>query len=257
MADIKAEFQHNGYLFLQAFFSPQEVKELSEVIAKTSALLPPKNSLDKNKMRFYSNLYRQSEQLRDMMSSQKIVDLICSLADDDIWMRWDQAVIKYSGGEEFPWHQDNGYNDLAVEHFQFWVSLSSMDENNGGLSLIPGSHRNGILEHTDVYNHRYYKPQQGTPVTIKADPGDVVVFSSLLLHRTSTNQTLNERLAYVAEYMKTADSDPGLEPPYFQVSANRQPQPRMIDVMPGMQPANRDKKRKDGWRKFLSIGKRL
>ncbi len=232
MQDLKAEFEKSGYLFLPAFFNAEEIKQLRLAITEASEKLPQKNSLDKNKMLFFSNLYKHSDVLRRMMSSKSIVDLLCGLAGSDIWMRWDQAVIKYPGGEEFPWHQDNGYNDLNIGHFQFWVSLSRMDERNGGLSLIPGSHLNGVLKHIDLENHRYHKPEVENALTIEADVGDVVVFSSLLLHRTSPNISGNERLAYVAEYMKITDFDPTVNPPYFVVSGECLPDPHLATHFP-------------------------
>jgi ectoine hydroxylase-related dioxygenase (phytanoyl-CoA dioxygenase family) len=232
MQDLKAEFEKSGYLFLPAFFNAEEIKQLNLPINEASEKLPRKNSLDKNKMLFFSNLYKHSDALRRMMSSKRIVDLLCRLAGADIWMRWDQAVIKYPGGEEFPWHQDNGYNDLDIGHFQFWVSLSRMDEQNGGLSLIPGSHLQGVLKHIDLENHRYHKPEVESAVTIEAHAGDVVVFSSLLLHRTSPNISGNERLAYVAEYMKITDFDSTIHPPYFVVSSGCLPDPHLTADFP-------------------------
>jgi hypothetical protein len=52
-------------------------------------------------------------------------------------------------------------------------------------------------------------------VWVEADVGDVVVFSSLLLHKTYENVANDARWAYVAEVLKLGDFDPTIKPPYF------------------------------------------
>ena len=50
---------------------------------------------------------------------------------------------------------------------------------------------------------------------ITPDVGDVILFSSLLLHKTGENTTPKSRWAYVAEMLKLGDFDPTIKAPYF------------------------------------------
>src|SRR5208337_4412923 len=53
-----------------------------------------------------------------------------------------------SGNTEFPWHQDNGY--VAIEpatNVTIWAALDDVDERNGCVWVVPGSHAKGLLDH--------------------------------------------------------------------------------------------------------------
>lgn len=184
-------------------------------------------------MRFYSNIYFESQGLQRILSEQRLVDLIKAVAGPDIWIRWDQAVAKGSGSGEFPWHQDNGYNSLKVEHFQLWIALSTINDERGGLRLVPGSHKNGVLPHVAVGNHMTYRGPMGEPVSVEAEAGDMILFSSLLLHYTCPNVSPYDRWAYVVEYMSMSHYDPFIHAPYFIVAENGVSKPHFTNTAPG------------------------
>ena len=56
----------------------------------------PKDSrpdvLNLGEMRFYSNIFFHSKPLQEKLSDQKLLDVVCSIAGPDLWIRWDQAV---------------------------------------------------------------------------------------------------------------------------------------------------------------------
>ena len=54
----------------------------------------------------------------------------------------------------------------------------------------------------------------------EAGRGDIVLFSSLMLHYTGPNVSTNHRWAYVVEYMKSEHFDPYIEGPYMIVAEN-------------------------------------
>jgi ectoine hydroxylase-related dioxygenase (phytanoyl-CoA dioxygenase family) len=137
-------------------------------------------------------------------------------------------VVKNPGAPEFPWHQDNAYNRLKDAHYQFWIGLTEMDEHNGGLWLQPGSHSQGLLPHVRQSNHvRCTRPPENARL-IASEKGDVILFSSLMLHHTKPNESASERWAYVVEYMSLDDYDPLVKPPYFIVSEGGVPAPKSV-----------------------------
>ena len=92
--------------------------------------------LDKGNLNFHALLMHCSEKIRAFISQAKIIDLLSPLAGPDIWVRWDQAVEKQRGAGTFPWHQDNQYSYLKDQHYQFWISMTSMTADNGGLWVV-------------------------------------------------------------------------------------------------------------------------
>ena len=109
---------------------------------------------------------------------------------------------------------------MPQPHFEIWIALTEMRKNNGGLWVVPGSHKvrqrhRFINSHMVAVDSDRYDAVDSGKVFIEADAGDVVIFSSLLLHKTYENTTERARWSYVAEVMKLGDFDPTIKPPYF------------------------------------------
>jgi len=230
--DHKQDFEDNGFTFYPKLFSSAEMTELAESI-KDAQSRAEGSPLDRSGLTFKNNLYLRSEGLRRFISSQKIVDTLRQIIGPDFWCRWDQTVDKQPGGDEFPWHQDNGYNGLVDGHLQFWIALTEMTEENGGLWLQRGSHRHGLLPHHPTDNHLACPGNEADAVFVAAEPGDALAFSSFTLHRTEKNTTDKPRTAYVIEYMSCEHFDPYIQAPYFIVSEGGRSNPHFARFYKG------------------------
>jgi hypothetical protein len=216
-------FRRDGYFQVPAVLTEDEVAAARDAILEAATLAPESCTLSTGGMQFYSNLLPHSPALRDLVGDLRILDLVLPLAGGDAWVRWDQAVVKGPGAPTFPWHQDNGYNRLRHEHFQVWVALSESTPDNGGLWVVPGSHDRARSHHRTGEFEEVDGDEPHGAVCLAAGPGDVTVFSSLLLHTTRPNVTDQDRWAYVAEYVRLAHHDPFVWPPYLVVARRGQP----------------------------------
>jgi hypothetical protein len=215
-------FEERGYVVARGFFARAEMAELVDEIRAADAADPRASGLSRGELRFYSNVFRRSERLRGFLSQPRLVDFLTPVVGPDFFVRWDQAVEKGPGAPTFPWHQDNGYSGLLDAHYQLWIALTDGTKDNGGLWLAPGSHRS-LLPHRRVGAHRAAEVAPEQPLLVEAEAGDVVLFSSLLLHRTLPNVSDAPRWAYVIEYMSTRHFDPSIQAPYLMVARNGRP----------------------------------
>lgn len=222
------EFSEQGYTVARGFFRQREMEDLIDAIKTADPKRGQPSGLNKGNLLFYSNIFFKSRKLQEFLSQPCLVDFLKTVIGPDFWVRWDQAVYKGPGAPEFPWHQDNGYNALKDEHYQLWIALSKMNAERGGLWLVPGSHKRGLLLHENVGNHMVYLGPTENAVCLEAEVGDVVLFSSRMLHYTSPNVSNHGRWAYVAEYMALDHFDPYIEPPYFVVARNGKPRPEFV-----------------------------
>ncbi|HYF45714.1 MAG TPA: phytanoyl-CoA dioxygenase family protein [Acidimicrobiales bacterium] len=229
---LTADFARDGFLHLRGFFSGDEVDELQQAIDRTSGARAGQSSLDDGEMTFYSLLFPMSTDLQAFVGQPRLVELACALLDDDAWVRWDQAVVKRAGAPEFPWHQDNGYSLLRSPHVQAWVALTDAGPEDGGLWVVPGSHHRDLAHH-DRGAHVEVDDQPTDGVAVRAGRGDLVLFSSRLLHRTTPNRSGRDRLTYVIEYLGVHALDPYVAPPYFVVSRERVPSSCFRRWIPG------------------------
>jgi phytanoyl-CoA hydroxylase len=128
------------------------------------------------------------------------------LGTGDARLYWEQAVVKPPQARtELPWHQDNGYTPLEPEEYvTCWLALDDADEGNGCLWVIPGSHREGTHRHVNDESGSPFRvghdgpPEDGIPVPVPR--GSVLVFSSLLLHRSGPNVTDRPRRAWIIQF---------------------------------------------------------
>jgi len=229
----REEFLDRGFIVARGFFSQAEMQALREDLSSARPRVEGEDWLTRDNMVFRSNLYCRNERIQEFVSQKRLVDFLTPIVGPDFWLRWDQAVHKLPGAAEFPWHQDNAYNHLLVPHYQLWVAATPIERENGGLWLAPGSHRRGLLPHRFDGRYAVVESEPIDPVLLEAEAGDVILFSSLLLHYTSPNVSEQARLAYVAEYVPLDDFDPYIPAPYFVVARNGRPDARFVRMFRG------------------------
>jgi hypothetical protein len=89
-------------------------------------------------------------------------------------------------------HQDFASMCGSINSMVAWLPLCEVTEELGPLEIVPESHLKGFQ--VTRYDHSFgvvetYKDSDFLP--IKASPGDVIIFNSLLVHRSGNNITEN------------------------------------------------------------------
>ncbi len=95
-----------------------------------------------------------------------------------------------------PWHQDSGYMP-ATEQYPWptvWVPFVPVNADNGAMQFIPGTHTLPIQEHRKSEGARYATPVRHPAagrrvVTPELDPGDFVIFSNHVFHRSTAGSS--------------------------------------------------------------------
>lgn len=152
-------------------------------------------------------LHITSEPLLRVATDTRWADIVFPLLDggrDGVRLFWEQAVVKPPQARtELPWHQDSGYTPTVPEEYvTCWLALDDADESNGCLWLQPGSHVRGRATHVNggsgPFRVGYDGDEPGVPVPVAR--GDVLVFSSLLMHKSGPNTTDRPRRAWILQY---------------------------------------------------------
>ncbi len=169
-----------------------------------------------------------SEQARRFAEHPAMQDLVRDLIGPKVRLYWDQLVYKRPGTEEdFPWHQDNGYNFVQPQQYlTCWIALTDATVENGCPWIAPGQHVNGTLHHdwTSVgFQCLAEHPKDALPLEVKA--GSVAVFSSLTPHRTGPNLTQDIRKTYILQY---APDEAMIHPRYGAAHAANDPQRQFL-----------------------------
>jgi phytanoyl-CoA hydroxylase len=137
----------------------------------------------------------------------RVLDAVSSLIGDDLLAFLLMFIYKPPGVEQsvHPFHQDAAYFMFQPQSqcLGVWIPLDPVSEANGSLSVVPRSHELDIRQHLvkeginfgalaaeGTEDNALYREQA---VTMELSPGDCLLFSTHLLHRSGGNRTTRHR----------------------------------------------------------------
>ncbi|HEX9392228.1 MAG TPA: phytanoyl-CoA dioxygenase family protein [Usitatibacteraceae bacterium] len=210
------QFERDGYLFFPGLFTPAEVKTLTDEVPRLYAQDRPENVREKTggvvRTNFAAHLY--SAPFARLGRHPRMIDPIVQLFDEAVYMHQFKINGKQAfDGDVWQWHQDFGtwLNDDQMPEpraMNVAIFLDEVNEFNGPLMFIPGSHKLGVLEAghdvtTTSYplwtiNHdtiaRLVKNGGGLTtdgnrgiVAPKGSAGSMILFHSCLVHASTSN----------------------------------------------------------------------
>ncbi len=230
------QFREEGYFILPDLFPAQEIDELREHIDRFAteheARLKGigKEGISRaGEISFTAHLAEQDPAIMHFVAQEKFVDLTTDLLKADVSLYWDQSVYKKpETAREFPWHQDTGYFLTDPEEYiTCWLALDEVTVENGCIWIVPRSHKQGVLEHkeTEIGKQCYFGTDPGIPVPLHK--GGMVVFSSLLFHRSGPNLSNSVRKGYVVQYSVAHARNGHTGEPFNRVVIARNGQPAL------------------------------
>jgi hypothetical protein len=198
------EFRSQGYVVVSDLFDAAECEQIAGHIEAAAFELdlgdPAEGPLSYRPM-----MHLASPPLTAVATDPRWAPIVLPLlGTGDARLYWEQAVVKPPQARtELPWHQDNGYTPLIPEEYlTCWLALDDAEVANGCLWVIPGSHRHGTVRHhggAGPFRVGHDGPDaDGVPVPVAR--GSVLVFSSLLMHRSGPNTTDRGRRAWIIQY---------------------------------------------------------
>ena len=231
-AHLLRNIQEDGYLLLRGLLDPDLVARVKRDIM---AILREQHIIEDNGAAEplwsggphpteteYMAVYERVVQLdsfNDMAESQEIVATLEGVIGETVRV-WKQRLFRviYPAPDAPPEpanvgaHQDDaikfGYS--AQVFYTCWMPLMEITEYIGGLALVPGSHHQGVLalEGTVASSHKDPGNQGASGVQLEVpedswasteyQPGDVVFFTNLTIHRGLPN--LSDRIRLSSDF---------------------------------------------------------
>jgi len=158
------------------------------------------------------NLYSRDPVFREWATDMALSDNLSALMNaHSVWMsqcHHNCAMTKHPGfSSRTDWHQDVRYWSFdRPELVSTWLALGSERGENGGLRVIPGSHKSD-LDRGRLDQHLFLRPELGenqglisSAVNIELDPGDVLFFHCRLFHAAGMNASDDVKLSVVHTY---------------------------------------------------------
>jgi ectoine hydroxylase-related dioxygenase (phytanoyl-CoA dioxygenase family) len=148
--------------------------------------------------------------------SGPLTDVLVELIGPDVDCFLSQFIFKNPGAWGQPWHQDSHYFrfDPPRPIVGVWLAVTPATLENGCLHVLPGSHREPVHHHEPDRrpnaNYAYveivdHDMSGSTPVPMQ--PGDLLLFDSHLMHRSTDNGSTGMRAAMVYHYARAGTVD--------------------------------------------------
>jgi phytanoyl-CoA hydroxylase len=202
------QFEVDGFVAIPGFLGPSEMAALYDNVERfirdIVPRLPPEHVFyeDKARPETLKQLQVMNEHDRyfaDIFGDGPFVRLAEELLNDRVVGKNLQYFNKPPGaGQPTPAHQDGFYFKLdPPEALTMWLALDDVDEENGCMRYIPGSHRRGMRPHarTNVLGFSQGITDYGTAedvaneIFFPAKPGDLLTHHALTIHRADGNRS--------------------------------------------------------------------
>jgi phytanoyl-CoA hydroxylase len=217
-----ARFHQDGYLRGRRVLSDEQVERLQEEMARVvrehdrkdqpqPVLCHNLNRDDSRPVWQIVNIWQASAPFRELVQSPQIAAEIAKLTGASELRIWhDQIQYKPAGtGGVNMWHQDAPLWPILqpMTEVSAWVALDDVDEDNGCMSMVPGSHTWG--NHMDFLRtlkgfDEMPAEFQGRKVEVRRCPvrrGEVHFHHALTWHGSHANTSARPRRAIAIHYM--------------------------------------------------------
>ena len=152
--DQLAQFDREGYLFFPGMFTPEETRTLTDAVPELYSRREAYNVREKGKdavrTNFAAHLY--SEPFAKLARHPRMVEPVQDLLGEALYMHQFKINGKQAfDGDVWQWHQDYGtwLNDdrmPAERAMNVAIFLDDVNDYNGPLMFIPGSHKRGVVD---------------------------------------------------------------------------------------------------------------
>lgn len=221
--DVYETFWDRGWVVVPNVFAKDEIDQISRLamavaINEIAGDAGDESALDADDAgnpvpRKVNWPFTKDLHFRRFALSQKLRDLVGRVAGKPVLLVSDQIFLKPPRhGSAKPYHQDNAYflchpDDEVVTA---WIALDDVDESNGCLRYIDGSHRMPILAHHEMEGEKYNLQPADSDIDRSRESlapvskGGVVLHHSKTLHTSHANTSDRWRRAYATHWV-TAD----------------------------------------------------
>jgi ectoine hydroxylase-related dioxygenase (phytanoyl-CoA dioxygenase family) len=157
----------------------------------------------------------------EFASSRDVTDLLVDLIGPSLDCFLSQFIFKNPGAWGQPWHQDGFYFPFEPRRpiVGVWLAVTEATLENGCLWVLPGSHHEAIHEHVGDRrpgaNYGYVEivdHDMDGAIPVLMEPGDLLLFDSHLMHRSTDNESSGVRAAMVFHYAATGTVDRHVSP---------------------------------------------
>lgn len=199
------QYDRDGILFPVQVFSADEAAlfrcELESIAGNCGADSPKR--LDGLHL-FFDWAYR-------LVTHDALLDAVEDVLGSDILV--DGTLVFYKPPQDssyISWHQDSVYSGWHLTpSTSAWIALTASHPSNGCMRVIPGSHKQGVLDHANARDasnllfrgERVHTVDESRAVDVVLQPGEMSFHHSNLIHGSNPNTSDEPRIGFIVRFV--------------------------------------------------------
>lgn len=219
MSAIRNTYWERGWVVVEGVFSSDEVGEVTgeamaisnrELEEASNAYTADRSEDGRLAPRKIDQPFLKSALFRKAALNPKMSGILGGILGRPALMARDQIFMKPPRfGSAKPYHQDNAYFlcEPPDDVITAWIALDDVDEANGCLRYIDGSHKLGLVPHEPVPGEPHNKVPRADLIDLSHESlapvgrGGVVIHHGYTLHTSHRNESDRWRRAYATHWV--------------------------------------------------------
>ena len=201
-SEVLKRYERDGVAFPIRVLSDQEVTQFRAELEAVAGDNPRR--MDQLHMR-YEWAYR-------LASHENVLDAVERLIGPEILIDGNLVFYKPPHDEGYAsWHQDSVYSGWHLTpSVSAWIALTVSEPANGCMRVIPGSHKQGLLEHENVHDPNLLNKRgerlrmdvdESQAVDVVLKPGEMSLHHTNIVHGSNPNTSDGPRIGFIVRFV--------------------------------------------------------
>jgi ectoine hydroxylase-related dioxygenase (phytanoyl-CoA dioxygenase family) len=207
------EYDRDGIVFPIRVFSADEVSRYRgalESVAHNCGGAPKR----------FDSLHLFFDWAHQLATNDVLLNAVGTILGPDILI--DGTLVFYKPARDssyVSWHQDSVYSGWHLTpSTSAWIALTASHQANGCMRVIPGSHKQGLLNHSSVRDEtnllrRGERVEQAIDESAALDvvlqPGEMSLHQSTIVHGSNANTSDGPRIGFIVRFVTNRVASPG------------------------------------------------
>lgn len=201
------QYDRDGILF------PIPVFSAAEVCLFRDALQSIADHNGAGSLRRFDNLHQFFEWAHRLVTHGALLDAVEDILGSDILIDGTLVFFKPPQDSSYvSWHQDSVYSGWHLTpSTSAWIAITASNRANGCLRVLPGSHKQGLLDHDNVRDDPDLLNRRGERIKMVVDesqtkdvvlqPGEISLHHSTIIHGSNPNTSDEPRIGFIVRYV--------------------------------------------------------
>ena len=205
------QYERDGVVFPVRVFSAAEAGRFRAALDSLS------DQCGAGVIKRFDNLHLFFDWAHRLVTHDALLDAVEGVLGQDILV--EATVVFYKPPRDagyVSWHQDSAYSDWHLTPtVSAWIALTASHRANGCMRVVPGSHKQGLLAHSNSRDganllfrgERVAVGDESRAVDVVLRPGEMSLHHSTIVHGSNPNTSDEPRVGFIVRYVTSRVGD--------------------------------------------------